>query len=180
MLIRVATPVDLPLVVDLAARTFPLACPPGMSTADMDAFVAEHLSAGRFAEHHADPAAEILVAEADDGALHGYTLTFAREPYGVHAQIVRARPSVELSKCYVDPRAQGTGTAAYLIGAVLDRARDGGAHSVWLGVNSQNARAQRFYAKAGFVAVGERTFTVGRQTERDLVLECDLEPITAV
>ena len=39
-----------------------------------------------------------------------------------------------------------------------------------LGVNGQNARAQAFYRRAGFAVAGERTFTVGRRVERDLVL----------
>lgn len=169
-MIRPAATEDLDALTALAARTFPLACPPDMPEVDMAAFVAEHLSRSRFADHLADPAAEVLVAD-DDGTLAGYTLTFAGEPYGVHADIVRARPTVELSKCYTDPGAHGSGVAAALMDEVLRRAAVAGAASVWLGVNGQNARAQRFYAKAGFAVVGERTFTVGQRVEQDLVLE---------
>ena len=118
-------------------------------------------------------AAEVLVAD-DAGALRGYTLTVAGEPYGVHAGIVRRRPSIELSKCYVDPAAHGLGTAAALMAEVLRRAAASGAASVWLGVNAQNDRAQRFYARSGFAVVGERTFVVGSRTEQDLVLECPM------
>ncbi len=169
MTVRPATAADLPSLVELAALTFPLACPPGMPEADMAEFIAAHLSAERFAEFLADPAAEVLVAEQD--RLVGYTLTFAGEPYGVHAEIVRRRPSIELSKCYADPSAHGSGISTSLMTAVLDRARAAGAASVWLGVNAQNARAQRFYGKHGFEVVGERRFVVGGRTEDDLVLE---------
>lgn len=171
MTVRTATEPDIAALADLAARTFPLACPPGMPEADMTAFVAANLSAERFAQYLADPTAEVLVVDDGDGPV-GYTLTFAAEPYDpAIAALVRARPTVELSKCYADPAAHGTGVSARLMTAVLDRARDGGAASVWLGVNGRNARAQRFYAKHGFEVIGERRFVVGGRTEDDLVLE---------
>ncbi|GAA2092827.1 GNAT family N-acetyltransferase [Aeromicrobium tamlense] len=174
MTVRPATEADLPALADLAARTFPLACPPDMPEASMTAFVAEHLSLERFAQYLAHEVAEVLVAE-DDGVLTGYTLTFAREPYDDHlASLVRLRPTVELSKCYADPTAHGTGVAARLMEAVVESARAAGAASVWLGVNGRNARAQRFYAKQGFEVVGERRFVVGAHTEDDLVLERQL------
>ncbi|GAA3546486.1 N-acetyltransferase [Aeromicrobium flavum] len=174
MTVRPATPADLPELADLAARTFPLACPPDMPETSMAAFIAQHLSVERFAEYLAAPEAEVLVAE-DDSALSGYTLTFAREPYDEHlASLVRQRPTVELSKCYADPAAHGTGVSAELMTAVVEAARTHGAASVWLGVNGRNARAQRFYAKHGFEVVGERRFVVGDHTEDDLVLERQL------
>lgn len=171
MTVRTATAADLDALVELAALTFPLACPPDMPEADMAAFVAQHLSVERFRAHLANPAAEVLVV--DDGAgLAGYTLTFDGEPYDAAiAALVQQRPTVELSKCYADPRAHGTGVSARLMEAVLERARARGAASVWLGVNGRNERAQRFYAKHGFTVVGERRFVVGGRTEDDLVLE---------
>jgi len=172
--VRTATDSDIPALADLAARTFPLACPPGMPEEDMATFVAANLSAERFTQYLADETAEILVVD-DGDALVGYTLTFSAEPYDAAiAELVRERPTVELSKCYADPAAHGTGTSAQLMEAVLHRARTRGAASIWLGVNGRNARAQRFYAKHGFEVVGERRFVVGGRTEDDLVLECPL------
>ncbi|MET0468288.1 MAG: GNAT family N-acetyltransferase [Aeromicrobium sp.] len=175
MTVRPATSTDVPALADLAARTFPLACPPGMPEESMAAFIAQHLSADRFEEYLVAEEAEVLVAQDDAGTLTGYTLTFSREPYDEHlAAIVRQRPTVELSKCYADPAAHGTGVASSLMDAVVEAAREAGAASVWLGVNGRNARAQRFYAKHGFEVVGERRFVVGGHTEDDLVLERQL------
>ncbi|MEO6997186.1 MAG: GNAT family N-acetyltransferase, partial [Terracoccus sp.] len=42
---------------------------------------------------------------------------------------------------------------------------------VWLGVNQQNERAQRFYAKSGFTVVGTKRFLVGDRYEDDFVME---------
>jgi ribosomal protein S18 acetylase RimI-like enzyme len=55
--------------------------------------------------------------------------------------------------------------------ASIGWARSVGAAGVWLGVNQQNERAQRFYAKSGFERVGTKRFLVGGQYEDDFVLE---------
>jgi ribosomal protein S18 acetylase RimI-like enzyme len=46
-----------------------------------------------------------------------------------------------------------------------------GAAGVWLGVNSQNAKAIRFYEKSGFERVGTKSFTLGNAVEHDFVME---------
>ena len=49
------------------------------------------------------------------------------------------------------------------------QARD--AAGVWLGVNQENARANRFYEKCGFAIVGTKRFLVGGVYEDDFVRE---------
>lgn len=87
------------------------------------------------------------------------------------AAAVSARPTVELSKVYVHPDRHGAGVAAALVAATLDEAARRGAASVWLGVNRENARANRFYEKSGFALVGTRRFLVGDRLEDDYVRE---------
>lgn len=53
---------------------------------------------------------------------------------------------------------------------VLDAALGLGAQCVWLGVNQENQRAQRFYAKHGFAARGTKTFRLGGHVENDYVM----------
>jgi hypothetical protein len=66
--------------------------------------------------------------------------------------------------------------AALLMAAALQWATDAGAAGVWLGVNQQNERAQRFYAKSGFERVGTKQFLVGGVLEDDFVMERTLTP----
>jgi len=80
-------------------------------------------------------------------------------------------PSAELSKCYVHPDHHGLGAAAELIHASLGEAAASGAAGMWLGVNSQNAKAIRFYEKSGFRKVGTKSFTLGTTIEHDFVME---------
>jgi len=157
-------------LADLAAATFPLACPPSSTPEDHAAFIAAHLTPEHFAAYLADPTRDLLVADAD-GELVGYTMLVAGEPYAAEvAAAVPLRPTVELSKCYVLPGRHGGGVAGALMAASLDAARARDAAGVWLGVNGENLRAQAFYRRSGFEVVGERTFQVGDQRHHDLVL----------
>jgi tRNA (guanine37-N1)-methyltransferase len=157
-------------LADLAAATFPLACPPSSTPEDHAAFIAAHLTPEHFAAYLADPTRDLLVADAD-GELVGYTMLVAGEPYAAEvAAAVPLRPTVELSKCYVLPGRHGGGVAGALMAASLEAARGRDAAGVWLGVNGENLRAQAFYRRSGFEVVGERTFQVGDQRHHDLVL----------
>jgi ribosomal protein S18 acetylase RimI-like enzyme len=53
---------------------------------------------------------------------------------------------------------------------VLARSTALGAACVWLGVNQENQRAQRFYAKSGFTVSGTKTFRLGGHVENDYVM----------
>lgn len=169
--IRNAVPTDLEHLAELAARTFPLACPPHLSADDMAAFIAEHLTTERFADHLAAPDRTVFVAD-EAGELAGYVLVVTGDPYDAAiAALVRRRPTVELSKCYAAPEFHGSGISTQLMDHTISWAREHGAASIWLGVNGLNVRAQRFYAKQGFETIGTRHFTVGARVEDDLVLE---------
>ncbi len=178
VLVRVAVPRDVPALVEVAAATFELACPPGMTQERVDAFVAEVLSAPRFESYVADPDRHLLLAE-QDGAPLGYAMLVAGEPADADVRaVITLRPTVELSKIYVLPQAHGTGASAALMAASLDWATSTGAASVWLGVNQQNERAQRFYTKSGFGRVGTKRFLVGGAYEDDYVLERPLRMLS--
>lgn len=170
--VRPATPSDVPVLSEVAAATFGLACPPSMTRDRVEAFVREVLSPESFAKYVADAERHVLLAEAADGAALGYAMLVSGQPYDADVRaVIRLRPTVELSKIYVLPAAHGTGAAAELMSSSLEWARSSGAAGVWLGVNQQNERAQRFYAKSGFERVGTKRFLVGGVYEDDFVLE---------
>jgi len=146
----------------VAARTFPLACPPSTPPEDIASFIHTNLSATRFAEYLADPQRAILTAH-QDGRIVGYAIL-----------IRGVADDAELSKIYLLPDLHGTGLATALMDAALATAAEWGAGSVWLGVNQGNQRAQRFYLKSGFKVDGTRTFQVGTRRENDYVMVREL------
>jgi diamine N-acetyltransferase len=142
-----------------------------MPAADVDTFVAEHLTAQRFEQYVADAGRAVLLAE-DDGVAVGYAMLVHGEPYDEAVRaVVRHRPTTELSKIYVLPNAHGGGVARDLLTAAVDIARETGAAGMWLGTNQANVRAQRFYEKTGFERIGTKRFHVGDRWEDDFVYE---------
>lgn len=147
----------------VAAQTFPLACPPSAAPDDIASFIGANLSAARFDESLTDPRRAILAARQGDRII-GY------------AMLIRdaGEDTAELSKIYVLPDHHGGGIATALMDLALATAGQWGVRSVWLGVNQQNQRAQRFYAKSGFSVTGTRTFQVGTGVENDYVMVREL------
>jgi GNAT superfamily N-acetyltransferase len=162
--------VDTEELAAVAAQTFPLACPPSTPPENVASFIAANLSAARFAEYLADPQRAILTARRD-GRIVGYAMLIQGVPADTDVQrAVEIRPAAELSKMYLLPEQHGSGTSAALMDAALATAAEWGARSVWLGVNQENQRAQRFYVKSGFKVNGTRTFQVGTRRENDFVM----------
>ena len=167
--------VDSHALARFAARTFPDACPPSLSKADIDRFIEVELSAAQFAGWIENPNARVLVAGNDDlSVITGYALSL----HGLHAEgpeHLRAERTAYLSKLYVDETQRGSGLARALFDAALDAARNDGCSALWLGVNDENARARAFYEKSGLEAAGKREFTVGAQTFTDDIFAIGLE-----
>lgn len=164
---RISVPGDERVLHDLAARTFGLACPPGTAQADIDAFIATHLSEERFAGYLADPG-RILVIVSDGDQPLGYSM-LVRGPIADPdvAAVIDGDTSIELSKFYLTPDRHGSGAAGELMAATLTAATGTGAATCWLGVNQRNARAGAFYGKHGFTIAGVKRFLVGSEWHDD-------------
>ena len=174
--IRVAERADAAALSELAAETFPLACPPSTTPEAIAAFIVEHFTVERLSAWLEDADRTLLVAEELDGRLVGYSMLIraaSGEPGDADAAAaVSARPAIELSKFYTRALAHGSGTVAGpLMRATIDAAGAARASTVWLGVNEENARAIRFYEKHGFGKVGRKRFRLGDRLEEDWVLE---------
>lgn len=162
---------DAEALSDVAAATFPLACPPGSSAEDIEAFIDEVLSFDRFGDYLSDPARTVLKATSAERIV-GYSMLVDGEPADVAvADLLSLRPIIEISKMYVLPGSHGSGVSTALMDAATALARNGDFAGIWLGVNQHNARAQRFYEKHGFEKVGTKTFRVGTQIHHDFVMQ---------
>ncbi|MFF0813974.1 GNAT family N-acetyltransferase [Rhodococcus sp. NPDC003318] len=169
--VRPATSADATELAAVAAVTFPLACPPSVTDDDVADFLGSVLSEDRFAEYVGAPDRTVIAA-VDRGGIVGYVMVVdgVVDDADVRAAVT-ALPAVEISKLYVLPGHHGEGVSHRLMDAAVNRARAGGAAGVWLGVNQENVRAQRFYTKQGFEKVGTKRFRVGGQLHHDFVME---------
>ena len=170
-----AVAADLGPIAALAARTFPLACPPDLPRDSIDAFIARHLSTGALSVHLVTPGHELLAARTPGGRLAAYALLVdGIEMDPACADQILHRPTVGISKLYVDPGHHGSGIAALILDDIVRRCAGRGARSLWLATNVANTRARRFYARQGFAERGTRTFDVGGVSNTDVVYEREL------
>lgn len=172
--VRPAHDDDAAEVAAVAAAAFPMACPPSADPADIEATIAASLSPQCFADYLADPERAILIA-TDDDRIIGYAMLIR----GIGddpdiAASVPQRPAVELSKMYVLASHHRSGASARLMQSGIQWAADSGAAAIWLGVNRNNERAQRFYRKHGFGVTGTRRFLLGGSYEDDFVMVCPI------
>lgn len=164
-------PADALELAAVAAATFPLACPPELTPADIEHFVSTNLSADDFTSFLAAPDHHVFKAiDPPTGSIAGYALVVDGDP--TDADVLAAvpqRPLTMVSKMYVLPGFHGKHVSAGLMAAALAHAREHGSALVWLGVNEQNLRAQKFYRKMGFDVVGRKTFTVNGTVCHDFI-----------
>lgn len=165
-----AGPADASALAALAAVTFPLACPPGVREADVQAYLAQTLSAEAFAAYLADPARTILAARRGGGLVAYAMLVHTPPADPAIAAMLTHTPATEISKFYAHPGTHGTGVSGRLMRAVLALCAARGDAGAWLGVNQQNARARRFYGKHGFTVAGTKTFPMGEDLHDDFVM----------
>ena len=128
------------------------------------------------------------------GELIGYSAVLAELPDSAGAPLAGMDPrpdavevppradgsaglAAELSKVYVDARLRSSGVAATLLDRAIGDAAAMGATALWLGTHKRNRRAQKAYRRRGFRLLGSRTYDVGGQTCRDVVMSLNPQEV---
>lgn len=168
MLIRAALPDEAQDLALLGMRLWRETYMGLIPDANIALHLAETFGLRQQSAEMSDPGNTVLVID-EGGTLMGYALLQACGPELEELPFHFARP-LEVARFYVDRALHGAGAAQALMTAVLSHAASEGHDGVWLQVWEQNPRAIRFYAKAGFTDVGDATFRIGEQVDRDRVL----------
>ena len=171
--IRRGTVEDAGLLSELGARTFSETFAADNTPEDLAAYIDTSFSVAQLTAELADPASTFLIAEVD-GSAAGY----ARLHDGEAEKGVEGANPVELVRLYVSREWLGRGIGEQLMRACVDEARRAGHETIWLGVWERNPRAQAFYRKWNFRAVGEHMFRLGSDLQRDILMERALEPLS--
>lgn len=164
--IRRANPEDAGLLTTLGARTFSETFAADNTPEDMAAYLTANFNLAQQTAELNDPASTFLIAEVG-GLAAGYAQLHVGKP----AEGVAGAKPVELVRLYVLREWLGRGVGEALMRACVNEARQAGHGTIWLGVWEQNARAQTFYRKWDFRAVGEHVFQLGSDSQRDIVME---------
>ncbi len=141
---------------------------------DILAHCAQQNSPQRYAAWLADERYAFWLAETQSGrAPVGFSMLSPPDL----SSVVTHESDLELKRIYLLHRFHGGGHGAALMQAAIDGARARGAGRLLLGVYAENARALAFYARNGFVPIGERRFRVGGTDYYDHVLALDLRAV---
>ena len=163
--IRRATIDEASLLADLGARTFYETFAMDNTTEDMAAYLAASFSPALQAQEITDPNITLLVAEID-----GIAAGYAKLELSGHPSCITGPNPVELSRLYVSREFIGSGVGAALMESCISEAKRAGSTTMWLGVWEKNERAQAFYKRWGFKEIGEHTFLLGTDAQRDLIM----------
>ncbi|HEX7027913.1 MAG TPA: N-acetyltransferase [Gammaproteobacteria bacterium] len=170
MSVRPIADSDIPGVAILAAEVFGFAYRTMFEdTANLERYISTEFDAGRIALELKSDGVYYLVGECGDEFAGILKLAVTQVPQGIEAV-----SSIELAKLYVLEKFHGTGIAKQLLCSGLDLAARKGFKTVWLCVWEKNPRAQAFYRKAGFEAVGDIVIPMNGVPFRDLVMRLEL------
>lgn len=95
---------------------------------------------------------------------------FAQLRWERSADCIKAERPAEIQRLYVREAWHGKGVAQDLMCESIALAKAHGADQIWLGVWEHNPRAVAFYSKWGFSEVGDHTFPVGSDLQRDIIM----------
>jgi diamine N-acetyltransferase len=166
MHIRQAVPADAAALVELSERAFVQAFGHLYPDEDLRAFLEGPYSLQKQAAAIADPGCALFLLEDHDGTAVGYA---AVGPCGLpHPDV--GDGDGELKRLYLLGVAQNGGWGGRLFDAAIAWLLRDGPRPVWIGVWSENHGAQRFYARRGWVRVGEYEFPVGRVRDHEYIL----------
>ncbi len=168
--IRMATATDAEMLTELAWRTFYDAFAPMNSPENLETYMRQNFTLQKFSAQLADLRATFLIAE-----LEATPVAFAKLCEGDAPDCVRGSAPIEIERFYVDQQFHGRGVAHTLMQACLDRARQSGHKTAYLGVWENNHRAIAFYRKWGFEVVGSHVFQMGDEAQNDLLMERSLQ-----
>ena len=164
-MIRNANTGDAKQLAQLAERTFRATFGDTNTTADMDLHCRMNYDESIQAAEISDPNTITLLSD-NDGTLIG----FAQLRWDETPACVRAKSPGEIHRLYVVDQWHGKGVAQELMNASIEEMKIHGSDIVWLGVWERNPKAKAFYRKFGFVEVGDHTFSVGEDPQRDIIM----------
>jgi ribosomal protein S18 acetylase RimI-like enzyme len=170
--IRRAEEDDAQALSVLAERTFRTAFAESNTAANMELHCAANYGQALQLAEIRESGRETWVAEAEDGLIAYVQLRLDAE-----SPMISGERPVEIQRFYVDASHHGAGLAHHLMAHVLARAEAAGSAALWLGVWERNPRALAFYRKWAFDVVGEHTFKLGDDPQRDLVVFRDVHSI---
>ncbi|WP_443750267.1 GNAT family N-acetyltransferase [Asticcacaulis solisilvae] len=153
---------------ELAASTFSETFGHLYPPEDLQAFLMKSYAADTVAAEIADPAQFWRLAVDDDGRALAYLQC---GPVGLPHDEADPAAHGELKRIYVHSSVQGRGWGKHLLTVAMGWMEDTYPSAPqWIGVWSENLKAQTLYGAYGFERVGEYKFAVGETLDDEFIL----------
>jgi predicted N-acetyltransferase YhbS len=167
--IRKANRQDAELLAELAKRAFYEAFSGQTAPQNMAAYLRSTFSIDKIQTELDDQDSLYLIAD------------FQTDPSG-YAYLSKVRPpaciddpdAIQLARLYLLREYYGLGVGNSLMRACLDESRARGYRTVWLSSWELNGRANAFYDRWRFKAVGRQKFVVGNDIQNDFIFRRDI------
>ena len=112
-----------------------------------------------------DPGNYFFIAESA-----GIPVGYSKIRESLQSKDLPQADAIEIARIYAVKDVIGKGVGRMLMQEAIDYAIHLKKKIIWLGVWEKNPRAIRFYGKCGFREVGDQTFLLGSDPQRDLVM----------
>ena len=151
--LRDATAADRGLLEELGATTYRSHFTAIWSPQRLEAYIATEYGPAALERSLRDSGSAWLIAELDAAPIG-----FAKLNWDRPLPTAPDRLGAELQKIYLRAEVTGKGWGGALLQAVIERAQRRRDRLIWLDVLKSNNGARAFYARHGFVVVGEIPF----------------------
>ena len=163
--VRPATASDADLITELGKQTFYEAFSGMTAPDDMAAHLKSSYNRTAIEDRLKDERSLFFVAEMDSLAA-GYVYAYPnRTP-----DCIKDTAAIQLVRLYVRKKYYGRAVGDALMQTSIDQSRSRGYQTIWLSSWELNHRANAFYKRWQFKAVGRQKFIVGSDIQNDFIL----------
>jgi len=163
--VKKALPIDVDRLIQLGRRCFSEAFNDVTAPDDMAAYLTSTFKKSKIENQLMDERSLIFIADiGSDPAGYVYSHP-ATTPDGISD-----KAAIKLERLYLRKRFYGRGVGDALMQISIEASRSRGYQSIWLSSWELNDRANAFYKRWEFKAVGRQKFTVGSDIQNDFIL----------
>ena len=170
IVIRQIETADINQLQNISCQTFIETFADVNSEENMQAYLAESLSAEELLAELTNPNSVFYFAESN-GRIIGYL----KLNLGQAQTELKDSRGIEIERIYVLKEFHGKNVGQLLYNKAMQIAKENNAGYVWLGVWEENPRAIKFYQKNGFVEFDKHIFKLGNDEQVDLMMKLELK-----